>query len=384
MTAQATVPAAVQAVNDGAFYFLEKPFGNEQLLAIVKRASEHRRLRAENRTLKAEIRRREHTGRPAGTSSAWLEVLKVAETVAPTESTVLLQGESGTGKEVVARYLHELSARAQGPFLSINCGALPESLLESELFGHVKGSFTGAEADRTGAFEAADGGTVFLDELGELPAALQPKLLRVLESGTIKRVGANEEKKVDVRVIAATHRDLRRMVNSGAFREDLFFRLSVLPVLVPPLRDRPTDVAVLARHFFERTLRAAGFEGPAPRLSQESLSVLMRRSWPGNVRELKNVVERAVILADQAKLEAGDLAELFRVRTASTGGELSDERLPLEELKRRFEREYLVKLLARYPKDRTKAAEEAGIHPKSLQRLLRRHGLLEKDAQEEA
>ena len=326
-----------------------------------------------------EVEKHHQFGELIGESASMQEMFGILTRLAKADAPVLIEGETGTGKELISRALHFEGRRKNKPFVVVDCGAVAPTLVESELFGHQKGAFTGAEADRKGAFEAADGGTVFLDELGELPPALQPKLLRVLESGTIKPLGSNEERKVDVRVIAATHRDLRRMVNEGAFREDLFFRLAVLPVMVPPLRDRPTDIAVLARHFFERTLQAS-FEGAPPRLSSESISVLMRRSWPGNVRELRNVVERAVILADESRLKAGDLAELFRVRTAASGEELSDERLPLEELKRRFEREYLVKLLGRYPKDRTKAAEEAGIHPKSLQRLLRRHGLLDKES----
>ncbi len=337
-------------------------------------------VRVEAQPRLVEVDRHEGFGDLIGESGPMQELFGILERLARADAPVLIEGETGTGKELIARALHFQGRRQAQAFVVVDCGAVAPTLVESELFGHGKGAFTGAESDRTGAFEAASGGTVFLDELGELPSSLQPKLLRVLESGTIKRVGSNEERKVDVRVIAATHRDLRHMVNAGVFREDLFFRLAVLPVTVPPLRDRPSDVPVLARHFFERTLEAAGFEGTPPRLSEESLSVLMRRSWPGNVRELRNVVERAVILADEPRLRAGDLAELFRVRTASTGAALSDERLPLEELKRRFEREYLVKLLGRYPKDRARAAEEADIHPKSLQRLLRRHGLLDKDS----
>jgi DNA-binding NtrC family response regulator len=325
-----------------------------------------------------EVERRDRFGDLIGESAAMQDLFGMLERLARADAPVLVQGETGTGKELIARALHFEGRRKTAPFVVVDCGAVAPTLVESELFGHEKGAFTGADMERIGAFEAAHAGTVFLDEIGELPAALQPKLLRVLESQTLKRVGSNLEKKVDVRVIAATHRDLRRMVNEGQFREDLYFRLAVCPVTVPPLRDRTSDIPVLARHFLARTLEAASFEGPVPRLSPDSIGVLMRRDWPGNIRELRNVVERAVILASEVNLRSGDLAELFRTRTESGGQVLAGA--PLEELKRRFEREYLVKLIARYPKDRARAAEEAGVHTKSLQRLLRKHGLLDKGA----
>ena len=238
MTAQATLQSAMQAVNEGAFYYIQKPFRNDELVAILRRAAEHRKLRVENKSLKQAIRRHERSGvaRPVGTSKSWIEVLRLVETVAPTDSTVLLQGESGTGKEIIARYVHELSTRTDGPFLSINCGALPESLLESELFGHVKGSFTGAIRDKIGLFGAATKGTFFLDEIGETTAATQVKLLRALQHREVIPVGSTDAVPVDTRVIAATNRDLDEEIRVGNFRSDLYYRLNVIAVHLPPLR----------------------------------------------------------------------------------------------------------------------------------------------------
>src|SRR6266849_3581007 len=245
-TAQASLQTAIQAVNEGAFYYIQKPFSNDDMVAICRRAAEHRRLRAENKQLKQEIRRRERSGqvKPLGKSKLFSDVLRLAEQVAPTESTVLIQGESGTGKEVIARYLHELSTRAEGLFLSLNCGALPESLLESELFGHVKGSFTGAVRDKQGLFAAARGGTFFLDEIGEMSPATQVKLLRVLQEREATPVGGTEAIPVDVRVVAATNRDLEEEIKRGRFRTDLYYRLNVINITLPPLRDRRDDIPI--------------------------------------------------------------------------------------------------------------------------------------------
>jgi DNA-binding NtrC family response regulator len=251
MTAQASLQTAISAVNAGAFYYIQKPFSNDELLVILRRACEFRQIRVENKQLKQDIRRREKptVSRPLGKSRRFLEVLKLAELVAPTDSTVLIQGESGTGKEVLARYLHNLSHRNDGPFLSINCGALPENLLESELFGHVKGSFTGAVRDKQGLFAAARGGTFFLDEVGEMPPSLQIKLLRVLQEREVIPVGATETIPVDVRIVAATNRDVEEEVRRGNFRSDLFYRLNVIAMDLPPLRERRDDLVLLIDAF---------------------------------------------------------------------------------------------------------------------------------------
>ncbi|HEY3257795.1 MAG TPA: sigma-54 dependent transcriptional regulator, partial [Gemmatimonadaceae bacterium] len=252
MTAQASLQSAIQAVNEGAFHYIQKPFRNDELVAIVRRAAEYRQLKFENRVLKREIKRRDKVGKPVGTNRAWLEILHIAETVAQTDSTVLLQGESGTGKGVVARYIHELSARSTNVFVSINCGALPESLLESELFGHIKGSFTGAVKDKSGLFAAAEGGTFFLDEIGETSPATQVKLLRVLQHREVIPVGATEPIPIDSRLIAATNRDLDREIARGNFRSDLFYRLNVISLEMPPLRQRREDIPILAESFLQQ------------------------------------------------------------------------------------------------------------------------------------
>src|SRR3982075_1876731 len=285
MTPQASLQSAIGAVNNGAFYYIQKPFKNEELVTIVRRAAEHRNLRRENKTRKADMKRRDRSGRPIGASKPWLEALHVAESVAVTDSTVLLQGESGTGKEVVAHYIHAPAPRATKPFLSINCGALPESLLESELFGHVKGSFTGASRDKEGLFFAAGEGTFFLDEIGETTPATQVKLLRVLQQREVIPVGATEAKPVNARVIAATNRDLEEEIKRGNFRSDLYYRLNVISIILPPLRERPNDIALLSDAFLKR---AGEVRGEPPRaLSPEAIEAMQRYSWPGNVRELE-------------------------------------------------------------------------------------------------
>jgi two-component system, NtrC family, response regulator GlrR len=329
-----------------------------------------------------EVSSRKSFGGLIGESYVMRALFATLGRLAVADVPVLIEGETGSGKELVARALHSEGTRKDQPFVVVDCGAVAPSLVESELFGHVKGAFTGAEASRNGAFELANGGTLLLDEIGELPLPLQPKLLRVIETGMIKPLGAAREVAVAVRVLAATHRNLRQMVNETTFREDLYFRLAVLPVRVPPLRERPEDVAVLARHFFARAVSAAlpalpvaELEAPTlPELTPESVSILRAQPWPGNVRELKNVLERAVIVGDQAAVARGDLADTLRAQVASERrGDLGS--IDLEEAKRRFEREYLIKLLARHQDDLKKAAEEADIHPKSLQRLIRRHNL---------
>ncbi len=297
MTAQADLRSAIQAVNEGAFFYIQKPFVNDDIIAILRRAAEHRQLRVENKSLRQEIRRHERTGllAPVGRSKGWLDVLRLAETVAPTDSTVLIQGESGTGKEVVARYIHDLSTRAEGSFLSINCGALPESLLESELFGHVKGSFTGAVKDKLGLFAAAAKGSFFLDEIGETTPAIQVKLLRVLQQREVIPVGGTEAMPIETRLIAATNRDLEEEMKRGGFRSDLFYRLNVFALHLPPLRQRRDDIPLLIDAFLGRGAEQSG--GVLKRLSAEALEAMMEYDWPGNVRELENALERAAILS---------------------------------------------------------------------------------------
>nr|MDQ3387893.1 sigma-54 dependent transcriptional regulator [Gemmatimonadota bacterium] len=307
MTAQASLQTAIRAVNEGAYYYIQKPFANDELVAICRRAAESRQLRVENQALRSEIRRRDRSqsAPPVGKSRPFLDVLRMAETVAPSDSTVLISGESGTGKEVVARYLHERSGRVNGPFVSINCGALPENLLETELFGHVKGSFTGAVRDKQGLFITAKGGTFFLDEVGEMSPAIQVKLLRAIQEREVIPVGATEPIPVDVRIIAATNRELEEEIRRGTFRSDLYYRLNVITLHLPPLRDRPEDVPILSEYFLGRFSATRG-HSPSP-LAPEAIEALQRYDWPGNVRELENALERAVVLTGEGEIQVGAL-----------------------------------------------------------------------------
>jgi len=372
MTAQATLQSAMQAVNEGAFYYIQKPFRNDELLAILKRAAEHRELRVENRSLRQEIKRREGPvgSRPVGNSRSWLDVLRLAETVAPTESTVLIQGESGTGKEVVARYIHELSARADHTFASINCGALPESLLESELFGHVKGSFTGAVKDKSGLFTAAARGTFFLDEIGETTPATQVKLLRVLQHREVIPVGATDPQPIDVRLIAATNRELEEEIRRGSFRTDLFYRLNVIALHLPTLRQRAEDIPLLATHFLSRIAELR--QEPAKELSKSALDALCSYSWPGNVRELENALERAVILTPGDEIPSSALPERVTERVSEP---LVAERVPTNPTLESIERAYIMWVLQSESGNKSRAAEVLGIDPSTLYRKLSRYGV---------
>ena len=369
MTAQATLQSAMQAVNEGAFYYIQKPFRNDELLAILSRAVEHRKLRVENGALKQEIRRRERGGasRPVGRSRAWQEVLSLAQMVAPTESTVLVQGESGTGKEVIARYIHELSGRSENPFSSINCGALPEGLLESELFGHVKGAFTGAVKDKTGLFAAASGGSFFLDEIGETTPATQVKLLRVLQHREVIPVGATEAQPIDVRLLAATNRDLEQEIKRGNFRSDLFYRLNVISIHLPPLRERREDVPLLAESFLAG---AAKQRGEAPkRLTPDALDALQCYVWPGNVRELENALERAVILSPDEEIPITALPDRITSRSVEALVSTRESTNPTLDT---VERAYIQWVLENEGGHKTRAAEVLGIDPSTLHRKLAR------------
>jgi len=373
MTAQASLQSAVRAVNEGAYYYLQKPFANDELLAICSRAAEARRLKVENRALKKEIKRRTRdTGeKPTGKNRAFQEVLKLAQTVAPTDSTVLLSGESGSGKEVVARYIHALSDRADSPFYSLNCGALPESLLESELFGHMKGSFTGAVKDKEGLFVAASGGTFFLDEIAEMSPATQVKLLRALQEREVVPVGSTEPVQVDVRIIAATNRDLEEAIRRGDFRSDLYYRLNVIALHLPPLRERRDDIPLLAERFLEK-LRPEGEDGLA--LTEEAMEVLVRYDWPGNVRELENALERAVVIARDRPVTPDDLPD--RVREAPTP-RLAESETPPNPTMEVIERAYILWVLKSEGGNKTRAAEVLGIDPSTLYRKLNRYGIEE-------
>lgn len=370
MTAQASLQTAIQAVNDGAFYYIQKPFSNDDMVAICRRAAEYRELRSENKHLKTEIRRRDRSvaAKPLGKSPCFVEVMKLVEQVAPTDSTVLIQGESGTGKEVIARYIHELSHRIEGPFLSINCGALPESLLESELFGHVKGSFTGAVKDKEGLFTAARGGTFFLDEIGETTPATQVKLLRVLQEREVLPVGGTEPLRVDVRVIAATNRDLDEEIRRGRFRSDLFYRLNVFSLYLPKLSERREDIPLFAEAFLERIGRER--DHGAPVLSQDVLDAIMVYEWPGNVRELENALEHAAILTRGREI---DLDTLPKRITAPKAQPLVDDRPVANPTLEVIEQAYIMWVLQAEGGNKTRTAEVLGIDPSTLYRKLARY-----------
>jgi len=374
MTAQASLQSAVRAVNQGAYYYLQKPFANDELLAICKRAAEARELKVENKRLKKEINRRTRTSssRPVGVAPRFVEVLELAETVAATDSTVLISGESGTGKEVVARHIHELSDRSDGPFSSINCGALPESLLESELFGHVRGSFTGAVKDKDGLLVAAAGGTFFLDEIGEMSPSTQVKLLRAIQEREVIPVGATKPVPVEVRIIAATNRDLEEEITRGAFRSDLYYRLNVIQLHLPPLRERGEDVPLLASHFLDRLAEKRG--GRRPTLSDEALDLLVGYDWPGNVRELENALERAAVLSKDDVVAPGALPE--RVREAPRRRVVAEAPPPNPTMEV-VERAYIQWVLQAEGGNKSRAAEVLGIDPSTLYRKLNRYGIEE-------
>ena len=373
MTAQASLQTAVRAVNEGAFYYLHKPFSNDEVLAICKRAVEARELKVENQALKKEIRLRERgatSGRPVGKCSGFREVVELARTVAPTDSTVLISGESGTGKEVIARYLHEHSSRGDGDFVSINCGALPETLLESELFGHVEGSFTGAVRDKEGLLVAAGGGTLFLDEIGEMSAATQVKLLRAIQEREVIPVGATKPVSIDVRILAATNRDLEEEVRRGGFRSDLYYRLNVIQIEMPPLRERKSDIPLLASHFLRKLGEGAG-EAPKE-ITEDAMGVLIEYRWPGNVRELENALERAAIVALGALIDVEDLPG--RIKDSPKPRLVRDEppaNPPMEVV----ERAYIQWVLNAEGGNKTRAADVLGIDPSTLYRKINRYGL---------
>ena len=385
MTGHATVETALAAVRAGAYDYLTKPFDDVELVArAVEKAVERKALFDRNRELESRLRQQEG-GPPeglVGTSAGMREVVRMVEAVAYSAATVLITGESGTGKELVARALHARSPRKSHPFVALNCGALTETLLESELFGHVKGSFTGAQRDQKGLFDAADGGTIFLDEIGDIPMATQVRLLRVLQEGEFKRVGAAESVKVDVRVIAATHRDLPKLVKTGKFREDLFYRLNVINIPLPPLRERVDDVPLLAHHFLRRYAERLGKK--VRTVAPEAIELLCGYRWPGNVRELENALERAVVLCRGDTVAATDLPPAVTGRTAPLVREApasGDESAWLtlsyaaakEQALRRFEKSYVEALMKACDNNISAAARKAGMDRSNFKRVLRKY-----------
>jgi two-component system response regulator HydG len=372
MTAQASLQSAIQAVNLGATHYVQKPFSNEELVAILRRSLDIGRVERENVQLKRQIRKTKNKEllKPIGVSPEFRKALELAESVAKSESTILIRGESGSGKEVFARYIHELSDRADRHFLSLNCAALPEGLLESELFGHVKGSFTGAVRDKEGLFVAATGGSFFLDEVGEMAPSTQVKLLRVLQQREVIPVGATRPVEVEVRLIAATNRDLERDIEQGRFRSDLYYRLNVISVELPPLRARPDDVPLLSEFFLKREGERTGEKGK--KLSDDAMKVLQEYQWPGNVRELENVVERAVVLTNGVMIREDALPPRLREAPAQP---LVREAPPANPTLEVIERAYIEHVLRSEGGNKSRAAEVLGIDPSTLYRKIKRYQL---------
>ncbi|PYS94120.1 MAG: hypothetical protein DMF64_02125 [Acidobacteria bacterium] len=383
ITAHGSERMAVEAIKVGAYDYLPKPFEVEDLRLVVKNALETVRLRRENERLRETLARAgAEQGSLIGSSEALRRVRALIDKVAETDATVLIRGESGTGKELVAREIHERSsARRRGAFVAVNCAALPSELIESELFGHEKGAFTGAATRRRGKFEQADGGTIFLDEIGDMSANVQAKLLRALEERRIERLGGNESIPVDVRIISATHRPLEQEIEQGNFRADLFYRLRVVTIEVAPLRERREDIPVLAEAFARMTTER--YKLPARRLAPSALRQLIDYAWPGNVRELRNTIERALILAEGEELTARDLPEDFKTGSAQprASRELEGDQLAVpftadfRQDRREFERRYITRCLEESGGNVTRAAAILGMHRQSLQHKLRELGL---------
>ncbi len=387
MTAFGTKQTAIDALNQGAAYYVEKPFDLDEMKVVVRKTLENRRIAAENADLKqrnrgllAELKGKYRFGDLVGRSAKMRAIFQLIERVAATGSTIMISGESGTGKELIARAVHFNSGRGEAPFVSINCGALPDDLLESELFGHMKGSFTGATSNKKGLFEVASGGTIFLDEIGETSPAMQIKLLRVLQERRIRRVGGTEEIGVDVRVITATNQDLERMVREKAFREDLYYRINVIPIHMPALREKPEDIPALAEHFLEKYRVIVG--KPIRGISKEAMERLEAYHWPGNVRQLENVIERAVAL-EAADVVSPESLPLEVRRGGEREGPM-DVILPdggidldrhLEELRRR----YMIEAMDRAGGVQTKAADILGMTFRSFRYFAKKYGLTGRD-----
>ena len=365
LTGQATIETAVEAMKQGAFDYLQKPFPLDELELITQRASQHGRLRRENQKLKAVISRSKPSHEMIGQSPAMKEVFRLIERAGRTDKSILIQGESGTGKELVARALHQASSRAEQPMVVINCAALPEALLESELFGHEKGSFTGAIGTKQGLFEVADGGTLLIDEIGEMPGALQAKLLRVLEDGSMRRVGSLQERRVNVRLLASTNRDMTEEVKAGRFREDLYYRINVMSLTLPPLRERSGDIPLLVEKIV----------GAEWKIVPEAMAALCRFRWPGNVRQLINALDRAKILADDRTITLGDLPpEVVRIGD-SDGRLISKDGAAAGDALATIQRAHIIDVLKRERGNKARAARALGLNRRSLYRLLDKHSI---------
>jgi two-component system nitrogen regulation response regulator NtrX len=373
------VESAVRAIKMGAFDFVEKPLSLEKTVLVVRNALRQRHLEAENLALRAKVDA-QHT--MVGESSGMLRLREQVAMAAPTNGRVLIFGENGTGKELVARNIHALSLRRTGPFVEVNCAAIPEELIESELFGHVRGAFTGAVADRRGKFEMAHGGTIFLDEIGDMSLKTQAKVLRVLQEQVMEAVGGSTRIKVDARVLAATNKDLLGEIKGGRFREDLYFRLNVVPISVPPLRERREDIALLADHFMAMLAREYGRR--AKRFDADAQDALQRYTWPGNVRELRNVVERLMIMVPGEQVAARDLLFLDQGAGLLPPVEVSaGPIMPLHDARDDFERQYILRALAAQQGNISRTADVLGVERSNLYRKMRSFGIAPRRAEED-
>lgn len=377
MTAYASVESAVEGLRKGAFDYLTKPFKLSEMTHAVERAVMFGRLQRENRSLSKEVKKTWSRNDIVGKSAPITEIFELIERLGDSTASVLITGESGTGKEVVAKAIHQAGVRKSKPFVAVNCTAIPESLLESELFGHSKGAFTGANADKRGLFEEAEGGTIFLDEIGDMDIALQAKILRVLQERTIRPVGSTQGKPIDVRVIAATHKDLKKAIAEGNFREDLYYRLAVIPVVMPALRHRTEDIPLLAHHFLNKYSLANG--GRVHGFAPEALQKLIALPWPGNVRELENLVERLVVLSKNPTIQASDIPAGEEGNFESFLGQNASHLPTLEELEKR----YIGMVLERTGSRKEKAAQILGINRRTLYRKEREYGYVTEDQEPE-
>ena len=382
VTGYATVKNSVDAMRQGAYDYLPKPVDPQELRLVVRRALEHQRLQQENLQLKKQLFKRFGFANIIGTSEPIAQLFDLVRKVADTDSTVLLLGESGTGKELIARALHYNSQRRQGNLVAVNCAAIPEELLESELFGHERGAFTHAVRTRIGRFEQANGGTIFLDEIADMSPGLQVKLLRVLQDHSFERIGGVKGIKVDIRVVAATNQDLEAMVRQGNFREDLYYRLNVIPIRIPPLRDRAADIPLLVAHFLQEFSKKK--KKPAKRLSSRAMELLIRYPWPGNVRELENLMERLVILTEGEVVEVEDLPQRFR-ESASLGADVESIDFPgdglnLPQALQEFERRLILKALERSNWVKSRAAQLLSLNRTTLIEKMKKQQILSPDA----
>ncbi|MFN8792211.1 MAG: sigma-54-dependent transcriptional regulator [Bdellovibrionales bacterium] len=386
LTGHGSIETAISATQKGAFHFVTKPFGIEELMSLVDKAMAHKKLAQENQQLKSALKTKQKFDQIIGTSEGIRHVLDLVERVADSDSTILITGESGTGKELVARAIHFSSSRSTGPFIPINCGAIPSELLESELFGHVKGAFTGAISNRVGRFEMADGGTLFLDEIGDLEPSLQVKILRALQERCFEPVGSTKTVQVNVRVITATNIDLEKAVEMGKFREDLYYRLNVIPIQIPALRERKSDIPLLLSHFMEVYGRAKGRNLSG--FSNEALDCLIHYAWPGNIRELENLIERLTILKGQGTVDVPDLPLKYRAQSPVSQGtgafvEIPEDGMDFNSAVDAFENNLILKALEKTGWNRNQAAALLRLNRTTLVEKIKKKGLRPPQGQHE-